>query len=190
MKRLACCVLTLSLLASLGLCLPTAVRAAEAAAPAQASGESAHSATASAPPAAEESGSAPAEQEQPATGKPSLGLDRLLQPRFELPDQPAKSPTRDCNAWAARFDESRGEIKELELQIQATREKVAAKSGGAYQYSPLGGGETTSDPEVTKLRAQLKRDRESLEAAEKRLRELFVEADLAGIPRSCTEPRS
>jgi len=184
MKRLACSVLSAALLL-----VPAAARAAEAAAPAQASEtkepESAHSATASAP--AEQGGSAPAQEPEP--GKPSLGLDRLLQPRFELPDQP-KSPTRDCNAWAVRFDDSRGEIKVLEQQIAQTREKISAKSGGAYQYSPLGGGETTSDPEVTKLRAQLKRDRESLEAAEKRHRELFVEADLAGVPRSCTEPRS
>lgn len=190
MKRLACSALSVALLL-----VSAAARAAEApveaAAPAQASEtaepESAHSATSGAP-AAEGAGSAPAPE--PATGKPALGLDRLLQPRFELPDQPSKSPTRDCNAWAARFDDSRGEIKVLEQQIAQTREKISAKSGGAYQYSPLGGGETTSDPEVTKLRAQLKRDRESLEAAEKRHRELFVEADLAGVPRSCTEPRS
>jgi hypothetical protein len=180
MKRLACstvCLLAASILwigGSVVLLAPRAASAAETAAQA----------------AEAQSDSAEPEQSPPAgEDAPTLGLDRLLQPRFELPDMPAKSPARDCNAWAARFDDARAEIEALEQQISLTREQVAAKSQGAYQYSPLG-GETTSDPEVTKLRAQLKRDRESLEASEKRLRELFVEADLAGVPRSCTEPRS
>jgi hypothetical protein len=35
---------------------------------------------------------------------------------------------------------------------------------------------------VLKLRAALKRDRQSLEAARQRLREIEVEASLAGVP--------
>ncbi len=38
------------------------------------------------------------------------------------------------------------------------------------------------DPEVQKLRAQLRRDRKSLETARRRLRDLQVEASLAGVP--------
>ena len=50
----------------------------------------------------------------------------------------------------------------------------------------LATGEAT-DPEVLKLRAQLRRDRQSLEASRQRLRDLRVEASLAGVPEDWLE---
>jgi hypothetical protein len=85
------------------------------------------------------------------------------------------------------FTAARQEISALQMQVEASRKKLASSStGGEYQYSPLGGGVST-DPETLKLRAQLRRDRETLDAAERRLRDLEVEASLSGVPREWIE---
>jgi hypothetical protein len=41
---------------------------------------------------------------------------------------------------------------------------------------------------VLKVRAQLRRDRQSLEASRQRLRDLDVEASLAGVPEDWRKP--
>ena len=52
--------------------------------------------------------------------------------------------------------------------------------------APPGGGGSGGGPSASplsfKLRQKLKEDRESLEEAERALRELRIEADLAGVP--------
>ena len=80
-------------------------------------------------------------------------------------------------------------MRELDRKVNASRERMSsAADGSEYQYSPLGGGVAT-DPEMLKLRAQLRRDEETLETAKRRLRDLEVEASLAGVPREWFEEK-
>jgi hypothetical protein len=122
-----------------------------------------------------------------------VGLDSLLRPRGALGSPGASAQPggemhgeRSREEWVARFQAARAEINEVETRLVEAREQVAARSQGGYTYSPIGGGEST-DPEVVKLRAQLRRDKQSLEAAERRFRDLQVEASLQGVPVEWTE---
>ena len=125
--------------------------------------------------------------------KPSVGLDSLLRPRSTRPYQETTTEQvvgKDRATWKQAFSEARTEIKTIEARIEEARVKVAEVAGAAsYQYNPLGGGEGEgpSDPAVLKLRAQLKRDKKELEAAEARFRDLQVEASLAGVPADWIE---
>jgi len=121
----------------------------------------------------------------------SLGLDSLLRPRAGAPQEPgqprreATRADRDREGWQKAFAEVRAEIRDIEARLDKSREKVGAVSRSEYQYSPIGGGEQ-ADPEVLKLRAAIRRDRKALDEAQTRLRELQVEASLAGVPEEWT----
>jgi len=127
----------------------------------------------------------------PRRGSP--GLDSLLRPRSgvsqeQKPGSPRPEPNRadrDREGWQKAFAEVRAEIRDTETRLDKSREKVGAVSRSEYQYSPIGGGEQT-DPEVLKLRAAIRRDRKALDEAQTRLRELQVEASLAGVPEEWT----
>jgi hypothetical protein len=115
---------------------------------------------------------------------PALDLDKLLKPR-EGGSQPAGAPRpggKDRETWQRDFDEAYTEVRQLRSRVDESQRKLRDAAGGSsYSYSPAGGGETY-DPEVLKMRAQIQRDRQSLQAAERRLRDLKVEASLAGVP--------
>ena len=128
--------------------------------------------------------------EEPAPGSslPELGLGDLLRPRqgFE-PSAPRPSSElkggKDEAAWRDFFSQARGEVAALEGRVAGRQDELRRLSGDAaeYSFSPIQGGEHT-DPEVQQLRTELKRDRQSLETARARLRDLEVEASLAGVP--------
>ncbi len=117
---------------------------------------------------------------------PKLDLDRLLKPRI-APQAQGVYGRKDRETWVEDFSEARLEVAELELKVAEAQVKYRAASSAEWAYSPVGGGAPT-DPEVLRIRAEIKRDRQSLEAARRRLRELGVEASLAGVPEEWTLP--
>ena len=124
----------------------------------------------------------------PRKSRPSIGLDSLLRPRGQLPIEPRDEVLdvrggRDRETWYRDYQEALVEVSDLKDTVDATQERMRRASGGSLTYSPMGAAET-HDPEVVKLRAQLKRDRQSLDAARSRLREIEVEASLAEVPDS------
>ncbi len=125
----------------------------------------------------------PSQQEEP-----SIGLDSLLRPRSDF-DVAAPQPSselpggRNREQWTKGFAEARAEVGSLEQRVSGGQEKIREASGEDWGYTPIGAG-APSDPEMLKLRAQLKRDRQSLETARARLRDLEVEASLSGVPDS------
>ncbi|MGH2900204.1 MAG: hypothetical protein ACRDMZ_16135, partial [Solirubrobacteraceae bacterium] len=80
----------------------------------------------------------------------------------------------------------RAEVADLEGKVEAIQNRLRQVTSGDWNYTPSGGEAT--DPEVLKLRAQLRRDRQSLEASRQRLRDLQVEASLAGVPEEWRGP--
>ena len=96
---------------------------------------------------------------------------------------------RSRGAWEGEFEHARNEVAELELNVAEAQVRYREASDGEWSYSPTGGQGTQTDPEVLKIRAEIKRDRQSLEAAKKRLRELKIEASLAGVPEEWTLPQ-
>ena len=117
--------------------------------------------------------------------RPSLDLDRLLKPRA-APSLRTRYGGKDREAWSRDFSKARSEVAELEDKVEAAQQEYRQVSDAEWGYSPIGGG-TPTDPEVLRVRAEIKRDRQSLEAARQRLRELGVEASLAGVPREWSE---
>lgn len=127
-------------------------------------------------------GEAPA----PAPAQP-LDLDRLLKPRGTAPAATEQTyGGRDRAAWQEQFKKARAEVADLEGKVDFTQDKLRVAAAGDWNYSPAGGEAT--DPEILKLRAQLRRDRQSLETARQRLRDLQVEASLAGVPEEWRGP--
>ena len=146
-------------------------------------------------PAGAEEPPAPSEEagaEAAAGGGPALDLGNLLRPRGPFDSKPRQSGDlrsgRDERAWRQAFAEARAEVAGLEEKVTAAQEQIRKATGGAgYNFSPVGVGESV-DPDVQRLRAQLKRDRRSLDTARSRLRDLDVEASLAGVPDAWREP--
>ncbi len=119
---------------------------------------------------------------------PTLDLDRLLMPRI-TPALETRYGGKNREMWLQDFERARSAVADLELKVAAAQGKYREASDAEWGYSPLGGGSPT-DPEVLRIRAEIKRDTQSLEAARKRLRELGVEASLAGVPGEWTRARS
>jgi hypothetical protein len=120
---------------------------------------------------------------------PSLDLERLLRPPrlAEVPSQ--RLGGKDRKTWAAEFARVRLEVADLERRIGEAQDRIRKVSPGDWGFAPAGGG-APSDPEVLRLRAELRRDRQSLEAARQRLRDLEVEASLAGVPEGWRQPEN
>ncbi|MEX2204743.1 MAG: hypothetical protein WEF50_00775 [Myxococcota bacterium] len=134
----------------------------------------------------EEAGPAPTPAPKPSA---PLDLDRLLRPPGVAPSMPTAEPDlggRDRAEWREEFEKANAEVVELESKVEVNQQRLRANTAGDWNYSPAGG--EASDPEVLKLRAQLRRDRQSLEAARQRLRDLRVEASLAGVPEAWLNP--
>jgi hypothetical protein len=129
-------------------------------------------------------GAAAVQADEPAEeSRKSLSLDSLLSPRAgEWEKRATLRGGRDRESWRRDFEDARAEMTQLEGQVSTVQEQLRKQSDGAeWSYSPSGAGESV-DPEIMKLRAHLRRDRASLEAARGRLRELEVEASLAQVP--------
>ncbi len=130
------------------------------------------------------------EHERPARSgsrdAPDLDLDRLLRPPMPGPVTLETPGGRDRETWRTRFVEVREEIAKLEEHIARTQAEIRTVSPDNWGFSPAGGGAPV-DPEVLRLRAELRRDRKSLDAARARLRHLEIEAALAGVPDAWRE---
>ncbi|MCP4006870.1 MAG: hypothetical protein GY725_22040 [bacterium] len=134
-------------------------------------------------------GSSPDAPTTPTT-RPSLDLNRLLRPRLPVvaPVVETQPGGRDRETWEREFSQAHQEVAELEAVLEVSKTRLRESATADWGYSPTGGSLPT-DPEVQRLRAQLKRDRRSLETAERRLRELQIEASLAGVPEHWQEPK-
>jgi hypothetical protein len=110
-----------------------------------------------------------------------LDLDRLLR----VPSAPAQESQRlggrTRRAWYEEFERVRVDVAELEKRIQASQATLRTKASSDWGFTPAGASAPT-DPETLKLRADLRRDRQSLDTARQRMRDLEVEASLAGVP--------
>lgn len=119
---------------------------------------------------------------------PRIDIDRLFDvPESALPSRPIRRGGRDREGWQDAFERARNDVSVLETRIDEIEAKLHAFVQPDNQYSPLGGA-ARSDPQVTKLRQQLDRDRQSLETARRRLRDLDIEAALAGVPSDWRKP--
>ena len=136
---------------------------------------------------APDSQTAPAAQPAP----PPVAYDAL----FRLPNDDAPRPAGgaplDRKRWEERFAAVRGELDGAKGQLakaQADLEALAHKTESWQMAAP--GAQPTSEnsPVSYKLRQDIRQYREDVGRAERRLRELEVEASLAGVPPDWRQP--
>jgi len=131
----------------------------------------------------------PAALAEDAPPPPTVGLDQLL----KIPDSLVLEPTTRGQStkaeWRARFQEAREELVAARAALAKSQEKLTEVAGGssAWKMSApgLGGidpGVNTDTPLDYSLSTEMRRNREEVERAERRLTELEIEANLAAVP--------
>ena len=119
------------------------------------------------------------------------GLDRLLQLPSGFLEPNARSVAGAGEAeWQRRFTRAQKRLQSAVETLESTKLELdsVAGDGGSSQWSVAPPGQSggangaTNSPLSFKLRQDLLRQREELDAAEKALKELRIEADLAGVP--------
>jgi len=120
-----------------------------------------------------------------------VALDRLLQLPTTLTFDPEKRQGTSEAEWRRRFRDRTGEVSAAETALAETRseleEATGGSGGGQWQMAPPGSNATENSPVSFKLREDIRRGKERVESAERDLRELQVEADLADVPESWRE---
>lgn len=129
------------------------------------------------------------EAAQPApSAPPRVGMDRLL----KLPDsfqvEDARPGGASAAEWRARFEEARSDLDGARSALDQKRKELeeAASGASSWQVTPPGAGgdaaASESSPVSYRLLQEIRRLREEVEHAERRISELQVEANLAGVP--------
>jgi hypothetical protein len=133
-----------------------------------------------APEAAPAPAGAPAEQ-PPAT---AVALDQLLTLPSDRTYSVEKKGGLTRGEWRARYGEVRGELQKERAAYEETQVKLEDAAGGQWSVNPIPGAEqdTSRNPVDFQLRTQLRRHREEIDRLERKLRQLDIEANLAGVP--------
>lgn len=131
---------------------------------------------------------APAGAEEASGPAGPVSLDKLLQLPDSLEYDVERRGGSSRTEWRARFDEARRSVEEAERALEQAQKALAETAGAkeAWSLAPPGvpveaaseGGDTF------RQREEVRRQREEVERARMRLRELDIEANLAGVPES------
>jgi hypothetical protein len=129
----------------------------------------------------------PAGPANPA-GSEGPGLDRLLQLPESMQFDMEKRGGATRSEWRARFDEARRDQAKAVAALREAKEKLSqlADGQGDWKFHPPGIGEAAdSDSQRSyALRQEIQRQESEKARAESRLRELDIQANLAGVPGS------
>lgn len=134
-----------------------------------------------------------AQAEAPAPpGK--VDLDKLLKLPDGLEFDVEKRGGLTRSEWLARFDEARQSLAYARSSLADAQERLSRFAGRSDNWNmappglPVEAAESGADTQ--KLRDEIRRWRAEIERSEARLRELDVEASLAGVPESWRGARS
>jgi hypothetical protein len=130
---------------------------------------------------------------QPAAGsKQNVELDSLLRLPSSFEQKPVERRAGSDEArWRERFARSRDKIAEEQAALDSTVRELEEMAGGAGSYGvapPGAGADATTSPVSFRLRQELKRRRDAVEAAEREYRGLVVQADLGDVPQQWRGP--
>jgi len=125
-----------------------------------------------------------------AAAAPKVDLQRLLQLPTSLDLEPAVRGSANKAEWRERFDTARSEFADARSTLAKTQQELAEVSGNssAWQLAAPGiggvdpGKGTRGNPLDYDLSTRMRRNREEVARAERRLTELDIEANLANVP--------
>jgi hypothetical protein len=141
------------------------------------------------PIAAGEEKAAPAPAAEPAPAP--VAYDALFRLPSDGAAQPKEGAPLDRKRWEERFTAVRGDLDTARQQLakaQSDLESLAHKSDSWQMAAPGAQPTAENSPVSYKLRQDIRKYREEVGRAERRLRELEVEASLAGVPPEWREP--
>jgi len=116
---------------------------------------------------------------------PPMSLDDLMRlPSATEPTSQVRKGGGTRHEWEGRFEEAHADIRDAKAELSASqRELEQLASGDQWKMGAPGAPAGTENSPVSfKLREQMRRQREDVTAAERRLTELRIEAGLAGVP--------
>jgi hypothetical protein len=121
-------------------------------------------------------------------GSEGPGLDRLLQLPESMQFDMEKRGGATRSEWRGRFDEARRDQAKAVAALQEAKEKLSqlADGQGDWKFHPAGIGEAADADSQRSyaLRQEIQRQESEKARAESRLRELDIQANLAGVPES------
>jgi hypothetical protein len=124
------------------------------------------------------------ERTAPGPAAETVDIDKLLR----LPDGFGAEEDRRTGAspatWRNRFADAREDIEAAKKALAKSEKELESASGGSstWQVSAPGSDSPQTSPLSFRLRQDVKEHREEIIRAERRLRALAVEADLASVP--------
>ena len=129
-----------------------------------------------------------------ADESPVVDLDRLLQ--LPPPEPSIYGNPRPGGAtrsqWRDRFSEVRGDLEKARMALAAAKTELEELAGdsAAWQMAVPGGqpDANTNSPVSFRLIQEIRRQREEIEHGQRRMKELKVEANLAGVPEEWGQP--
>jgi hypothetical protein len=136
---------------------------------------------------ADEAGTIGIADSPPST--PDVGLEQLLR----LPDSynahTASKRGVGKEEWQSRFQKVRDDRSEAEKALGKAQTELdgMAKDKSDWSMSAIGGGGSETSPVSYRLRQEIRRQNDAIEQTERRLRDLSIEADLAGVPQAWRE---
>ena len=135
------------------------------------------------------SGSAETTAAAPTGPAPAESGDVRLDQLLTLPASRTYSVERKGGLtrgeWRTRYAEARADLQKERDALAATEAKLEGVGGGQWKVNPIPGADTTDSPDAPidfQLRSSLRRHREEVERIERKLRQLDIEANLAGVP--------
>jgi hypothetical protein len=119
-----------------------------------------------------------------AAGEGDVALDQLLTLPADRTYSVEKKGGLTRGEWRARYGEVRADLQKERTAYEETQLKLEDAAGGAWSVNPIPGAEqdTSRNPVDFQLRTQLRKHREEIERLERKLRQLDIEANLAGVP--------
>ena len=127
-------------------------------------------------------GTPTAESEEPA--EPIVGLDQLLRLPESLELGASERGGATAREWRTRFQAALAGLSAARAALHSAQTELAdmAEESDNWQMAAPGVKEPTQSPVSFKLRQQIRRHKEEIEGAQRRLEGLRVEADLADVP--------
>ncbi len=133
-------------------------------------------------------GSAGAEEAAPPPRSiPQVGLDQLLKLPTRTSISAAARPVGGASRseWRARHTDAQRALEEAQGSLEKAQSELQEIAGSTDNWqiaAPGGVGASNDGPLSYRLRRQIKRSREEIERAERKLRDVKIEAELAGVP--------
>lgn len=118
------------------------------------------------------------------TERPPPRLDRLLKLPTSVDYDVERRGGATRTEWRGRFKDAQAEAATAKKNLDQAMAKLekAAEGSDQWRFVPPGGDVAAENQDNVRLRMDVEKKREALAYADKRLRDLEVEANLASVP--------